>query len=79
MVFTFGFGQRCVCGRPLDSCYTVRESRDEMVRIWGRTWSFCYPTAADAGVERFNLQEIVTNADDPSLCPCGHGVPPVSD
>lgn len=80
MIFTFGFGQHCTCGRSLASCYTELDDAgdhralDRMYRLWGRNWSRPYLTAEAAGVGSFQLTRIETNADDPTRCRCGAAV-----
>ena len=56
--FTFGFGQ------PHENCYhaieanSSDEARKKMFERFGAKWSMQYDSAEQAGVERFNLQEI---------------------
>ena len=37
---------------------TYGEARDQMVQWFGDKWAFQYPSAEEAGVERFNLKEV---------------------
>jgi hypothetical protein len=37
---------------------TYIKAREEMVIRYGRNWSFQYPSAEKAGVERFNLKHV---------------------
>lgn len=70
MIFTFGFGHHCGCGRSLSSCYTELPSREDMIRLWGIKWSHQYETAEQAGVERWQLRRIATDEGNPQ-CRCG--------
>lgn len=70
MIFTFGFGHVCGCGRSLRNCYTELPSREDMVRLWGIKWSHEYETAEQAGVERWQLSRIATDEGNPQ-CRCG--------
>lgn len=78
MIFTFGFGHHCSCGRSLRACYVEIEgdydsARVIMVERYGRRWAFQYETAEAAGVERHDLRRVVPNDD----CECGGlGRPP---
>lgn len=87
MIFTFGFGQQCSCGRSLANCYTELDRTDvttpygvvicdesavdRMYRLWGQNWSRAYATAEEAGVAEHGLKRIETNTDDPARCRCG--------
>lgn len=70
MIFTFGFGHVCGCGRSLRNCYTELPSREDMIRLWGLKWSHQYETAQQAGVEEWQLRRVVTAENDPG-CRCG--------
>lgn len=37
---------------------TWKDTRDEMMRIFGSHWAFQYPSAEDAGVEDFGLKRL---------------------
>ena len=74
MVFTFGFGHCCACGRTLANCYTVLEGDDAletMFRVWGPCWAHFYGSEEAAGVVQFHLERIETNTSDERRCPCG--------
>jgi hypothetical protein len=77
MIFTFGHGHECVCGRSLLNCYVKLEdspaetARERMFRIWGPRWSHAYDSEDDAGVGRWSLTCIETNLSNPERCPCG--------
>jgi hypothetical protein len=76
-IFTFGFGQRCLCGRSLAHSYTELDDADDeravdrMYRLWGQCWSREYASAEAAGVVEYRLTRIETNVDDSRRCRCG--------
>jgi len=83
-VFTFGGGHECECGRRLNNAYTTFEddaeqtARDKMFKVWEPKWSMEYPTAEEAGTERFGMTYFETNTTDPARCRCGAGTPPAA-
>jgi hypothetical protein len=55
--FTFGGGHEHPNGY-VKIHGTYGSARDEMIRRYGLKWSMQYSSADDAGVERWNLQEV---------------------
>jgi len=75
-MFTFGSGQACLCGRPMDNCYTKlddteeKSARDRMFAIWGTAWSHQYPVEKEHEfVAAWHSHYIPTCTGD--TCPCG--------
>lgn len=61
-VFTFGMGQQHEGGYHIIEAEDSKQARDKMFERFGEKWSmhYCPPNAKkDAGVERFNLKEVV--------------------
>lgn len=57
-IFTFGFDHRYPGGYvKIEGNYG--EARAEMVERYGVKWAFQYPSEEKAGVERFNLYEVL--------------------
>lgn len=70
-IFTFGFGHVATGEVPLRNRFvrirgTFEEARTEMVRRFGRTWAFQYPSEDEAGVSTYGLTEyVIDSAVDP--------------
>jgi hypothetical protein len=77
MIFTFGFGHECVCGRPLRWCYTEIEgdyetARAKMFELWGRKWAFQYESMSELHGDAWLVCPIrVETCFDRARCPCG--------
>lgn len=68
-VFTFGSGQQ-YDGRYVAIPGTYGGARDEMLRHFGQAWSFQYPSAEAAGVDRHGLVELPrTEWPEPATTP----------
>ncbi len=63
--FTFGFGQEHENGFHVIEAENVRDARKEMARRFGKKWAFWYDSAESAGVERFNLHEVLFEEPTP--------------
>jgi hypothetical protein len=74
MIYTFGWGHECKCGRPLRNCYTVLPDRDTMVKMWGVKWAHEYESEEAAAT--WALKRIDTNRSDPLRCVCNRGIAP---
>ena len=80
MIFTFGFGHSCTCGRSLRECYVeivepdYDAARAIMVERYGKKWAFQYETLADAtgGPPRVTVPCCELRRVEPSdECGCG--------
>jgi hypothetical protein len=56
--FTFGYGHNPGIGYYAVYHGTFSEAREQMVRDYNDKWSFQYPSAEAAGVDRFNLKQV---------------------
>lgn len=70
-IFTFGFAHvHPETGESLANCYVVipdldvNESRELMNERFGNKWAFQYPSRKAAGVEKWNLREILLPESD---------------
>lgn len=67
-IFTFGFDHKHPdSGRRLSGCYTVVEgedaedARNKMMAKFGTKWAFQYVNRQQAGVKKYNLQQVQFN------------------
>jgi len=56
-IFTFGFSHKYP-NSYIIIYGTEKSSRDKMMQMFGREWAFQYETKEQAGVEKFNLNEV---------------------
>ncbi|HMJ16591.1 MAG TPA: hypothetical protein VK524_34490 [Polyangiaceae bacterium] len=77
MIFTFGFGHECLCGRSLRWCFTEIDgdwetAREHMFKAWGAKWAHQYESEEEAGFANYLVPAIrVVTSTDPARCPCG--------
>jgi hypothetical protein len=55
--FTFGYSHIPPVGYYVKFFGTRDHAREQMEEIYGDEWSFQYPSAETAGVDRFHLEE----------------------
>lgn len=78
MIFTFGFGHECICGRSLRWCFTEIDgdwetARAKMFEAWGKRWAFQYERLEDLSTPGgWPVGPIrIDTCLDPARCPCG--------